>query len=62
MHLLLEDQIMCFCFRVESQRLPDMAASTLLRLRKLHLLSLCEDLGRITQIFPHRDIDMWGRV
>ncbi len=32
--------------------LPDTAASTLLR-----LLKPC-----LTQIFPHRDVDMWGRV
>ncbi len=40
------------------QNLPDMAASTLLRLLKPHLLSLPEYFGGITQIFPHRDIDM----
>ncbi len=39
-----------------------MAASTLLRLLKPRLLSLCERLGGIKQIFPHRDVDMWGRV
>ncbi len=39
-----------------------MAASTLLRLLKPHLLSLPEHLGGITQIFPHRDVDMWGRL
>ncbi len=27
---------------------------------KPRLLSLCEHLGCIMQIFPHRDIDMWG--
>ncbi len=37
-----------------TQRLPDMAASTLLRLLKPCILSLCEHLGGITQIFPHR--------
>ncbi len=45
-----------------TQRLPDMAASTLLRLLKPRLLSLLEHLGGITQIFPHRDVDMWGRI
>ncbi len=35
-----------------SQLLPDTAASTLLRLLK----------PRLTQIFPHCDVDMWGRV
>ncbi len=35
-----------------SQRLPDTAASTLLRLLKPGLM----------QILPHHDIDMWGRV
>ncbi len=62
MHLLTEGQIKCFCFRLETQRLPDMTASTLLRLLKPRLLSLREHLGGITQIFPHRDVDMWGRV
>ncbi len=37
---------MCCC----SQLLPDTAASTLLRLLK----------PRLMQIFPHRDVDMWG--
>ncbi len=45
-----------------TQRLPDTAALTLLRLLKPHLLSLCEHFGGITQIFPHGDVDMWGRV
>ncbi len=44
-----------------TQRLPNTAASTLLRLLK-HRLSLREHLGGIMQIFSHRDIDMWGRV
>ncbi len=35
-----------------------MAASTLLRLLKPRLLSLRAHLDSITQIFPHRDIDM----
>ncbi len=39
-----------------------MAASTLLRLLKPCLLSLREHLGGIMQIFPHHDVDMWGRV
>ncbi len=43
-----------------TQFLSDMAASTLLRLLKPRLLSLREHLGGITQIFPHRDVDMWG--
>ncbi len=34
------------------QRLPDMAASTLTETTPYD----------ITQIFPHRDVDMWGRV
>ncbi len=38
---------------------PVMAASTLLRLLKPRLLSLREHMDGITQIFPHRDIDMW---
>ncbi len=45
-----------------TQRLPDMNASTLLRLLKPHHLSLRAHLGGITQIFSHRDVDMWGRV
>ncbi len=45
-----------------TQCLPDMTASTLLRLLKPRLLSLCEHLGGIKQIFPHCDVDMWGRV
>ncbi len=45
-----------------TQRLPDTAASTLLRLLKPHLLSLREHLGCIMQIFPHCDVDMWGCV
>ncbi len=45
-----------------TQRLPDMGASTLLRLLKLRLISLHEHLGGVTQIFPHREVDMWGRV
>ncbi len=43
-----------------TQHFPDMVASTLLRLLKPCLLSLCEHLGGIMQIFPHRDIDMCG--
>ncbi len=35
-----------------SQLLPDTAASTLLRLLK----------PRLTQIYPHCDVDMWGHV
>ncbi len=35
-----------------------MAASTLLRLLKPRILSLCEHLGGIKQIFPHRDVDV----
>ncbi len=46
--------------RRSTQHLPDRAASTLLRLLKPRLLSLFEHLGGITQIFPHRDVDMWG--
>ncbi len=45
-----------------TQRLPDTAASALLRLLKPCLLSLREHLGGITQMFPHRDVDMWGCV
>ncbi len=45
-----------------TQRLPDMAASTLPRLLKPRLLYLREHLGGITQIFPDHDVDMWGRV
>ncbi len=45
-----------------TQPLPDMAASTLLRLLKTCLLSLREHLGGITQIFPHCDVDTWGRI
>ncbi len=45
-----------------TQFLPDTAASTLLRLLKPRLLSLREHLGGIKQIFPHRDVDTWGRV
>ncbi len=52
MHLLSEGQIKCFCFRLETQRLPVTAASTLLLLLKLHLM----------QIFTHCEVDMWGRV
>jgi len=52
MHLLSEGQIKCFCFRLETQLLPDTASSTLLRLLK----------ARLMQIFQHRDVDMWGRV
>ncbi len=37
-------------------------ASTLLRLLKPRLLSSREHLGCIKQIFPHRDIDILGRV
>ncbi len=29
---------------------------------KPRLLSSREHLGCIVQIFPHRDVDMWGRV
>ncbi len=36
--------------------------TAVLRLLKPRLLSLREHLGGITQIFPHRDVDMWGRV
>ncbi len=45
-----------------TQRLPDMTASTLLLLLKPRLLSLHEHLGGIKQIFPHHDVDMWGCV
>ncbi len=45
-----------------TQRLHDMTASTLLWLLKPRLLALCEHLGGIMQISPHRDVDMWGRV
>ncbi len=38
-----------------------MAASTLLWLLKPRLLSLRAHLGGVTQIFPHRDVDLWGR-
>ncbi len=38
-----------------------MAASTLLWLLKPRFLFLREHLGGITQIFPHCDVDMWGR-
>ncbi len=63
MHLHSEGQIKCFCFRLETpytQLFPDTAASTVLRLLKPLLLSLRELLGGIRQIFPHRDVDMWG--
>ncbi len=60
MHLLSEGQIECFCFHLETQLLPDLAASTLLWLLKPRLLSLREHLGGIMQIFPHRYVDMWG--
>ncbi len=43
-----------------TQSLPDTAASTLLRSLKPRLLSLREHFGGITQIFPHRDVDMGG--
>ncbi len=45
-----------------TQCLPDMTASTLLRLLKPSLLFLREHLGCIMQIFPHPDVDMWGCV
>ncbi len=41
-----------------TQRLPVMAASTLLQLLKPRLLSLREHLGGIMQIFPHRDVNV----
>ncbi len=41
-----------------TQCLPDMTASTLLRLLKPCLLSSREHLGGIKQIFPHRDVDV----
>ncbi len=43
-----------------TQHLPDMAASTPLRLLKQRLLSLLKHLGGIMQIFPHRDVDVGG--
>ncbi len=46
--------------RRNTQRLPVMAASTLLRLLKPRLVYLCEHLGSIMQISSHRDVDMWG--
>ncbi len=61
LHLLSEGQIKCFYFHLETQRLPDTAASTVLRLLKPRLLSLREHLGGIKQIYPHRDVDMRGR-
>uniref|UniRef100_A0A8C0XWA7 POU domain protein n=2 Tax=Cyprinus carpio TaxID=7962 RepID=A0A8C0XWA7_CYPCA len=45
-----------------TQHLPDMAASTLLHFLKPCRLSLHEHLGGITQIFPHCDVAMWGRM
>ncbi len=45
---------------INTQRLPDTAASTLLRLLKPRLLSSREHLGGVTQISPRRDVDMWG--
>ncbi len=42
------------------QLLPDMAASTLLRLLKPRLLSLLEHFGGVMQIFPHCDVDTLG--
>ncbi len=39
---------MCFYFHIETQRLPDTAASTLLR------------YWNLTQIIPHRDVDVGG--
>ncbi len=62
MLLLSEGKIKCFCFGIETQHLPVMAASTLLSLQKPRLLSLYEHLGVIMQIFPHRDVGMWGHV
>ncbi len=62
MHLLSEGQIKCFCFHLETQCLPDTAALTLLRYLKPRFLSSREHLGCIMQIFPHRDVDMWGCV
>ncbi len=53
---------MLFLLPRNTQGLPDMTASTLLQLLKPHLLSLREHLGCILQIFPHHDVDMWGRV
>ncbi len=41
-----------------TQCLPDMAASTLLRLLIPRLLSLCEHFSGNMQIFPHSDVDM----
>ncbi len=48
MHIHSEGQIKCF--DIETQCLPDTAASTLLRLH----------LGGIMKIFQHSDIDMRG--
>ncbi len=64
MHLLSEGQIKCFCFRLETHivSLTWLPASTLLRLLNPRLLSSREHLGGIKLIFPHRDVDMWGRV
>ncbi len=45
-----------------TQHLPDMSASTLLRLLKSRFLSLRAHLAGITQIFPHGDLDMWEHV
>ncbi len=45
-----------------TQHLPDLAASALTVVTETRLLSLREHLGGITQMFPHRDIDMWEHV
>ncbi len=46
-----------------TQLLPDMTACiNTTALLKPRLLSLREHLGCIMQIFPHHDVDMWGRV
>ncbi len=63
MMLFLKIIILCILLSPRNtQLLPDMTASTLLRLLKPRRLSLREYLGCIIQIFLHCDVDMWGRV
>ncbi len=55
-------QIKCYCFRIETHSFSLTRCINTTALLKPRRLSSREHLGSIMQIFPHRDVDMWGCV
>ncbi len=62
MHLLSEGQIKCFCFCLEIHSVSLSCCFNTTAVTETTPSFFAWTFGRIMQAFPHRDVDMWGRV